>query len=276
MAVRDPLIVRLDAFEGPLDLLLYLIQSHELDISRVSVGAVTDQYLRTIKWMQELNFDVASDFLVMAATLIYWKSKALLPRDEADASANEEDDGILSQDEIIRRLRQLQEFRRKGAELASRPRLGEHVFIRPPEKPPVEKIWKEMSITSMALSFQEMLTRARRRGKILKKETVSISRKIEEFAHRLTVGQREELRALMALNPDRPEIVVTFLASIELSKHQHMRLMQEGTYQPIYVELLHALDRLNLGLVSEFEKPEPAEAAEETENTTAPEAGILA
>src|SRR2546421_31911 len=86
MAYRVPITVRLESFEGPLDLLLYLIQSHELDITRVSIGRITDQYLAYVYLIQELNFDTASEFLVMAATLLHWKSKSLLPV-EGDAAA---------------------------------------------------------------------------------------------------------------------------------------------------------------------------------------------
>ena len=82
---RVPITVRLDTFEGPLDLLLYLIQSHELDISKVSITKITDQYLAYVRLMQELNFDAASEFLVMAATLLHWKSKAGVPYSSADS-----------------------------------------------------------------------------------------------------------------------------------------------------------------------------------------------
>jgi segregation and condensation protein A len=112
-----------------------------------------------------------------------------------------------------------------------------------------------MSVTQLALSYQDLLVRSRKRGTILKKETVSITKKIEEFARRLQLGQREALSNLMSAHPDRSEIVVTFLASIELSKHQKVHLMQEGTYEPIYIELLQELGSLHLGLVSEFETP---------------------
>src|SRR5271163_3913462 len=93
LAHRLPITIRLESFEGPLDLLLYLIQSHELDISKISISKITDQYLAYVRLMQELNFDTASEFLVMAATLLHWKSKAILPQEEA-AQAAAEDEGL--------------------------------------------------------------------------------------------------------------------------------------------------------------------------------------
>src|SRR5438270_13065729 len=101
MAHRLPITIRLESFEGPLDLLLYLIQSHEMDISRISISHITDQYLSYVRLMQELNFDIASEFLVMAATLILWKSKSLLPRDDEAVEGQNADDGELTQEDLI-------------------------------------------------------------------------------------------------------------------------------------------------------------------------------
>src|ERR1700744_6016802 len=100
MSNRVPITIRLETFEGPLDLLLYLIQSHELDISKVSIGKITDQYLAYVRLMQELNFDTASEFLVLAATLLHWKSRALLPQeDKANAQGQAGDEDIFSQED---------------------------------------------------------------------------------------------------------------------------------------------------------------------------------
>ena len=110
MSHRVPITIRLDSFEGPLDLLLYLIQSHELDISKVSISKITDQYLSYVRLMQELNFDIASDFLVMAATMIQWKSKSLLPQEvDPNALLNGEDD-VMSPEELLRQLQEHQRF----------------------------------------------------------------------------------------------------------------------------------------------------------------------
>ena|SRR5579859_6390290 len=104
MAHRAPITVRLDTFEGPLDLLLFLIQSHELDISTVSIGKITDQYLAYVRLMRDLDFDLASEFLVMASTLLQWKSKSLLPQENQDGDeARAEDDVPLTQEEQIGR-----------------------------------------------------------------------------------------------------------------------------------------------------------------------------
>ena len=254
LAQRVPITIRLESFEGPLDLLLYLIQSHEFDISKISIGKITDQYLAYVRLMQELNFDTASEFLVMAATLLHWKSKAILPQEKtADGVLAGADGGELSPEDLIRQLLEHQRFRAAGDDLAQMARLGEDVFTRPTTKHPTEKVWRDMEITSLALSFQDMLLRQRKRTQILKKETVSLSDKITEFATRLKVGKVEEMRALLSADPTKAEIVVTFLASLELSRLKKMRLYQQETYQTIYVELLESLEKFDSELASGFD-----------------------
>src|SRR5436190_8209436 len=102
LAHRVPINIRVDRFEGPLDLLLYLIQSHELDVSKIAISRITDQYLAYVRLMQELDFDIASDFLVMAATLIQWKSKSLLPVDVDPNALLVDGDDALSPEELLR------------------------------------------------------------------------------------------------------------------------------------------------------------------------------
>ena len=250
---RVPITIRLQSFEGPLDLLLYLIQSHELDISKVSISQITDQYLAYVRLMQELNFDVASDFLVMAATLLHWKSKALLPQEkDLSAEAGADDNLPLTQEELLRQLMELERFRRMGEELGQFPRLGEDVFNRPNRKPPIEKRWREMDITQLAIAYQDSVVRARKRSTILKKETVSLTSKIEHFKQRLKLGALTAMRDLIDLG-ERPEVVVTFLASLELSRLKKLKLHQNETYAPIYLELMESLENFDTKLASGFD-----------------------
>lgn len=257
-----PITIKLDRFEGPLDLLLFLIQSHELDISKVSISKITDQYLQHIKLMQDLNFEVASEFLVMAASLIYWKSKAILPQEQKPVETDFEDNGILSQEDLIRQLLELQRFRAAGETLAGQPLLGEDVFTRPNSKPPIEKVWRDMNITDLGLSFQDILMREKRRARILKKETVSIGEKILEFGQLLPLHTPTELRSLLRDKENRGEVVVTFLGALELSKLLKMRVHQLQTFDPIYLELLEKVLEQDVRLAISFEKPANAENPE--------------
>lgn len=272
MASRLPITVRLESFEGPLDLLLYLIQSHELDISKISISRITDQYLAYVRLMQELNFDTASEFLVMAATLLHWKSKAVLPQeDKQDQAGVGAEDGLLSQEDLIRQLLEHQRFKQAGQDLAQLPLLGEDIFTRPNRRPPVEKVWKEMNLTDLTLAYQDMLVRQRKRTTILRKETVSLASKIVEFRDKLQVGKLSEFRALLSTVPTKPEIVAAFLATLELSRLKKMRVHQELAYAPIWLELLESLKNFDETMADGFENPNPPSKAEESATEVNPE-----
>jgi segregation and condensation protein A len=249
-----------------LDLLLYLIQSHELPISKISVGAITDQYVAYIKLMQELNFDTASEFLVMAATLLQWKSKALLPDENKDGTKASAEDEVFTQEDLIRQLLEHQRFRAAGESLAQLPRLHEDVFTRQNPRAAVVRVWKEMNITDLALGYQDMLVRQSKRTKILKKETVSLTEKIIELCGRLQPGVLTEMKNLLSMNPSRPEVVVTFLASLEFSRLKKLRLHQEGIYQPIFLELIETLKDFDLSLASGFNPENPAHPIADVES----------
>ena len=255
MAQRTPITIRLESFEGPLDLLLYLIQTHEFDISRISIGAITDQFVAYVRLMQELNFDVASDFLVMAATMLHWKSKALLPQENKAADTSVEIEAGLTQEELIRQLLEHQRFLAAGKDLSQLSYLGEDVFVRPNRKPPIEKIWKELDITNLATSYQDIIIRARKRTTILKKETVSLTDKIADFADRLEVGVPRNIRDLLSVIGTDSELVVTFLASLELSRLRKSRLHQEGVYQDIFLELMVSLRGFDMNMARGFDNP---------------------
>ncbi len=258
MANRVPITVRVDRFEGPLDLLLYLIQSHELDVSKISIAKITEQYVAYVRLMQELNFDIASDFLLMAATLIQWKSKSLLPVEgDPNALLNHEDD-VMTPEELLRQLREHQRFLEAGRELGTLPLLGDDVYTRPNTRKPTEKVWKQMDVTGLALTFQDLLVKERKRTTILKKETVSLSEKILDFSDRMEIGKLTGLRALLRDPNSRPETVVSFLATLELGRLRKMRLHQEKVYEEIYVELLESIKGFDTALASGFDSIEDA------------------
>lgn len=274
MSHRLPITIRLDHFEGPLDLLLYLIQSHELDISKIAISRITDQYLGYVRLMQELNFDLASEFLVMAATLVYWKSKSLLPHEKSDSqSGGANADEEATPESLIRQLLEHQRFLEAGQVLGVRPWLGEDVFTRPNKRAPIEKIWKSFNISDLVTSYQDMLVRARKRTQILRKETVSLADKIFEFSDRLEMGKPTDLRNLISALATRPEVVVTFLATLELARLKKLRVFQEGTYQPILVELIDSLRTLDASLLTGFDAQSAIEKADHPEASVAHPAG---
>ncbi len=254
MNAGRPITIRLEQFEGPLDLMLYLIQSQELDISTVSISKITDQYLHALKLMQEMDFDIASEFLVMAATLILWKSKALMPKDEEETAGTDESEPPLTQEELVRRLMLRQAYLEASGKVAALPHLGEQVFSRPNRRPPIERIWREMNPSSIATTYQDLLIREQRRQRVvMKKETVSLAEKLKEFGRRLTPGQITALETMISDQKVRGEWVVGFLASLELSRLKKLKIYQENAFDPIFLELLEELAGFDVSQASGFE-----------------------
>lgn len=234
--------IRLEQFEGPLDLMLYLIQSQELDISTVSISKITNQYLHAMKLMQELDFEIASEFLVMAATLILWKSRALMPKENENQNAEENAAPVMTQEDLVRQLLMRQRYLEAASKLAQYPLLEDEVFVRPTKRPPVEKIWKEMNVSQLTTTYQDLLIRENKRARIvMKKETVSLQEKIQEMGRRLKMNIPESLDHFISDKSMRGEWVVGFLATLELSRLKLAKIHQNQTFDPIYVELIQEM-----------------------------------
>lgn len=254
--MRSSLNVRVPQFEGPLDLLLHLIQTHELEISKLAVSKITQPYLDYVRHMQdqarEETFEIATEFLVLAATLILWKSRALLPQEATAAEAADGAEVPLTPEDLVRQLMEHQKFLALGQQLGERNRLGEDTFTRPNGRPPVAHVFQEMSMTGLSLNYQTLIANARKRTQVLKKETVSMGTKIEHFAARLKLGELVNLRELILIH-SKDEEVVSFLATLELTRLKKTRVFQQSVYGDIYVELLENLSTLDFGLVQGFE-----------------------
>lgn len=250
---RVPLTIRIDAFEGPLDLLLHLIQTHELDISTVAVAKVTDAYLRFVKFMHDHQFDLAADFLVLAATLIHWKSRSLLPAlpNDTDNASDLESD-YLSPEKLVQQLLEHQRYLKRGQSLSLRPHLGIETFTRKTKKSPAEKIWRDLQLSQFILAYQEALVQNRRRHQVLQKETVRIAEKIAYMGRILEPGVLKIFKELISDLKLRPEWVATFLASLELAKLKKLKLHQEVTYGEIFLEMTERFEEIASDQLEEF------------------------
>ncbi len=241
--MNTELRVKLASFEGPLDLLLYLIQKDEIDIRNIKIAEITDQYLRTLDLMREHNLDVAGDFLLMASTLIWIKSRTLLPNmDELEATNGED---ILTQEELMRRLLEHQRYRAMAMDFKQIPQLGQDFFKRPlpDEREKREQLLKEMNLTDLTLAFQQLLLRDRRPTVRVKTDRMSIADAVKKIANRLGAQDITDFQTLFVESPDRNEVVVTFLAILELGRLQKIRVLQHMVYGTIYLVLR---DKLNL------------------------------
>jgi len=233
--MNTELRVKLASFEGPLDLLLYLIQKDEIDIKNIRIQEITDNYLRTLELMREYNLDIAGEFLLMASTLIWLKSRSLLPNQ--DQLENIDGEEIQTQEELMRRLLEHQRYRAMALDFRQMPMLGADFFKRPlPEdREKREQLLKEMNLTDLTLAFQKMLLNARKPTSLIKKDRMSIAQAAQKIANRIASQEVTEFQSLFPEDADRSEIVATFLAILELGRLQKIRVLQHIVYGSIYL-----------------------------------------
>ena len=251
--------VKLDEFEGPLDLLLHLIKKHEVDLYNIRVSTITDQYLASLAAARELNLDIAGEFLVMAATLIYLKSRALLPPEEQDELDAEEP--LDPEQQLIEQLLEHERFQKAGAALAAGPVLGRDVFRRTVmEATPGEFVAAPAPLTmgDLLAALERVLERrARAIVHEVIGERLSIRDGIELTLERLHTLRRCAFDDLFPENASRMRIIVTFLGILELIKHGAISATQGENHGEIRVELVRNVDT-NSMLELEIEEEEVA------------------
>ena len=231
--------VRLEHFEGPLDLLLHLIRRHEVNIYDIPIAEITAQYLGYIDLMQEMNLDVAGEFLVMAATLIHIKSRMLLPRPETAAGVEGEEED--PRDALVRRLLEHQKYKAAAGLLHEREQVRAAQWQRPDER--VAEIAGEdlepeleVDLFSLLTAFQAVVQRAKQRPRVLlPPEQVSVEARIEQLLVRLSETDACGFEELFADADDRGGLIVTFLALLEMIRLKLVRVFQAGSFGPIRV-----------------------------------------
>jgi segregation and condensation protein A len=230
--------VRLEIFEGPLDLLLYLIKRDELDIYDISIERITRQYLEYLEAFKELNIEVAGEFIVMAANLLYIKSRSLLPADQQppEEEADEDDPRW----ELIRQLIEYKKFKDAAAQLHDRALEQENLFARSGisdlenERP---LLLGEVGIFQLINAFQNVIKRIEARAELQEifGENYTVSDKIETILARVSDGGSLKFSDLFAEMASRVEIVVTFLALLELIRLKQVRAFQPGQFGEIEI-----------------------------------------
>ena len=228
----DAINIKLQSFEGPLDLLVHLIKKHQINVYDIPISLVTKQYLEYLNLLQELNLDIASEFLVMAATLIHIKSKMLLPRPETAAGdPTEEED---PRDALVRRLLEHQTFKAAAELLHDKETLRSAQWGRPDSR--LEEITGddyepeiEVDLFTLLSAFKQVLERARDRPPMaLPPEQISIETRIEQLLGRLSETDACGFEDLFDDVATRPDMIVTFLAILEMIRLKLVRVFQAG------------------------------------------------
>ncbi len=233
--------VSLPSFEGPLDLLLHLCQKHELDILEIPVGFVTEKYLEYLAVMQLMHLDIASEYLVMAATLAHIKSKMLLPAEPAgqedDALEDEED----PRENLIRRLLEYQKYKQAAVDLAARGVAGRDVFYRGSTIEESVKVGlpplAEVPLYAIVEAFQRVLARSNvKLSHEIVADRISITDRIVELTDLIMLRRRSLFEDLFQGMTSRFDLVITFLALLEMTRLRLTTLVQTDPEAPLYVE----------------------------------------
>ncbi len=230
----EALEVFLEAFEGPLDLLLYLIKRQNIDILEINVAAITEQYMHYVNMMGAMQFELAAEYLLMAAMLAEIKSRMLLPR-----SAEEEDEGEDPRAQLIRRLQEYERFKKAAEDIEALPRVGRDIHMASVELPDLDKTKPEpqVELKEILIALSEVLRRAQMfESHHVQKERLSTRERMSEVLARVSPNRFTPFVSLFTAEEGRLGVVVTFLAVMELIKEGMLELVQTENFGPIHVK----------------------------------------
>jgi len=230
----DALEIFLESFEGPLDLLLYLIKRQNINILEINVSDITEQYMAYVDLMESSQFELAAEYLVMAATLAEIKSRILLPRQ--DAEEEEEED---PRSQLIRRLQEYERYKKAAEDIAELPRMERELYQVSAELPEIERVAPDPEIDLQTVL--RALASALRRVEMfehhhIQRETLSTREKMSEVLARISAEKFVPLVSLLLHEEGRLGVVVTFLAVMELMKDSMIEIVQSEPFGPIHVK----------------------------------------
>ena len=227
--------VFLEAFEGPLDLLLYLIRRQNLDVLDIPIAEITRQYMQYILLMQDLDLELAGEYLLMAAMLAEIKSRMLLPRPQT--AEGEEDD---PRAELVRRLQEYERYKRAAEDMDSLTRLERDVFQASAEvvEKKVFKVLPEITLQEMLLAFKDVVQRAAMFAHLhVQREPLSVRQRMSEVLSSLESGGLVSFTTLFKPEEGRMGVTVTFVALLELMREGLIEVVQAEAYSPLHIRL---------------------------------------
>jgi segregation and condensation protein A len=225
--------VFLEAFEGPLDLLLYLIRRQNLNILDIPLAEITRQYMQYIELMQELQLELAGEYLVMAATLAEIKSRMLLPRPKSDEESGED-----PRAELVRRLQEYERFKRAAADLDALPRLERDVWSASAElkERPAARSLPQITLQEMLIAFKDVVMRAEMFAHHhIQREQLSVGERMSDILAALAAASFVEFAQLFRPQEGRMGVTVTFVAILELMREGLIDVVQTEPYAPLHV-----------------------------------------
>ena len=236
----DALELVLDAFAGPLDLLLYLIRRHNLDVLDIPMAELTRQYLDYIELLQQRRLELAAEYLLMAAVLIEIKSRMLLPKSTVQSEQEAEDPRA----ELMRRLKEYEQMKLAAAQLNEMPHAGrDFELVSVPIERTVEECLPQISVDDLKQAWMGLLARARLKAHhTVRREQLSVREQMTHILRCLQGGEYVLFDTLFDLDGGLPKLVVTFVAMLELAKEYLLEIQQSETYGSIYVRSSRAAE----------------------------------
>ena len=244
--------VFLEAFEGPLDLLLYLIRRQNIDILDIPIAEITKQYVQYIEVMKELQLELAGEYLLMAAMLAEIKSRMLLPRPETQEE--EEDD---PRAELVRRLQEYERYKKAAEDMSDLPRLARDVFVASADAPERKVVTQmpDVTLKELLLAFHDVLKRAEMFSNLhMQREPLSVRQRMSEILTRIKANNFTSFGSLFDPEEGRMGVAVTFIAILELLRETMIEVVQSDDYAPLHVRAASTVH-----LVADEDAPEETE-----------------
>ncbi len=246
---ENEILIKIDRFDGPLALLLHLIQKEEMRIQELDLTTITNQYLDYLQKMQDLNFDVAGEYLFMAATLLYLKSQTVADESQDQnlikITAGEMGLEIQTRGELIKRLEELERFQRLGQKLWGLPKKGHEIFVHPKiDRKAIENsILTPIDLQQLTETMMDLIRREKKRYAVVKRDRLSIKEKLVRLKAMLKQGETTQFDKLL----DEHETgiidkVITFISLLELARLKKLQIFQNEDKGNIYIEVKESLE----------------------------------
>lgn len=260
--LNSNIFVKTESFDGPLGLLLLLIQKEEMDVRALDINKITHQYLEYLDRMQELNFDMAGDYLYMAATLVFLKSKSYVSEDDVRRMIGddvENDLHITSQAELIKRLEELKKYQELGQQLWGLSKHGHEVFTKPKvnRKKIVDSILNPMDLQELTNQMIDLIRREKKKYKLVKRDRLSIKEKLQFLKFFLKIGIPTNFFEILEKDQgetnSRDNTVITFISLLELARLKKISIFQNQEFENIFIKVKESLESFNVELADGFE-----------------------
>jgi segregation and condensation protein A len=266
---ENEILVKVDRFDGPLALLLHLIQKEEMRIQDLDLNMVTNQYLDYLQKMQDLNFDVAGEYLFMAATLLYLKSQTIADESQDQnmikITAGEMGLEIQTRGDLIKRLEELERFQRLGQRLWALPKTGHEIFVHPKiDRKAIENsILTPIDLQQLTETMMDLIRREKKKYAVVKRDRLSIKEKLIRLKTMLKQGETTQFDKLLDENETGIiDKVITFISLLELARLKKLQIFQNDDKGSIYIEVKESLDSFDPETANGFDpEGETKEAA---------------